>query len=129
MEPRSVRQSILNSTSLLDQFGEVCQRSTNATGCQTAPDIRLKKECAVDTLLETRAAIQTRLQEDLESKKSAAKVRLARVAGINSNAVLAGTPKSITIALPGESAANTTPAPSNLASPSFTNVPRYSWGT
>lgn len=91
--------------------------------------IRLKKECAVDTLVETRAAIQARLQEDLESKKSATKVRLARVAGINSNAVLAGTPKSVTTALPGEPAADAMPAPARPAAPSFTNVPRYSWGT
>ncbi|BET11188.1 transposase [Pandoraea sputorum] len=90
--------------------------------------IRLTKGRAIDTLLEARARVQERLRDDLESKKIATNVRLARIAGINSNAVLTGTPKSITTALPGKQEFEDTPAPPKATPSPFTNVPRYSWG-
>jgi len=91
-------------------------------------DVRLKSETAVDTLIETRARIQTTLQEELTAKETASKVRLARVAGINSNAVLAGQPRSIQDPFKGQ-AVGEIPAVSTVIMPlSFTNVPRYNWG-
>ncbi len=91
--------------------------------------IRLKRDTAVDTLIDTRARIQETLQGEIAAKDNATKVRLARVAGINSNAVLEGQGRSVTTPFKGQSIDRPTeapPAPPPL--PSFTDVPRYSWG-
>jgi putative transposase len=86
--------------------------------------LQLEKSTAVDTLIETRNRIQSVLAGELATKKTEGKVQLARLAGINSNSVLAGAAQTILTPL-GDSG-NVAP-PSNT--PSFTNVPSYSWGT
>lgn len=58
--------------------------------------VRLERNTAVDTLIQTRARIQETLGEEIYAKDTATKVRLARVAGINSNAVLSGEQRSVT---------------------------------
>jgi len=90
---------------------------------------RLSSATAVDTLAETRAHIHDTIQEDIEKKNNATKVRLARVAGINSNSVLQGTIKSVTDVFDGQSVHPTeTSAHPEPALINFTNVPNYSWG-
>lgn len=86
--------------------------------------VRLEKSTAIDTLIETRSRIQTIIAEELESKKTAGKVQLARIAGINSNAVLAG--ETRTILNPFRIQDNPSALP---PTPSFTDVPSYGWGT
>lgn len=85
---------------------------------------RLEKSTAVDTLIETRNRIQGVLAEELETKKTAGKVQLARLAGINSNNTLTG--ETRTILTPFGENGNLTPPPNT---PSFTNVPSYAWGS
>lgn len=86
--------------------------------------VRLEKSTAVDTLIDTRTRIQTVLAEELESKKTAGKVKLARIAGINSNSVLAGETRSILNPFGSNGTIATPPD-----TPSFTNVPSFAWGT
>lgn len=85
---------------------------------------RLRAASAIDTLIETRTRISARLSEEVEAKKTAAKVALARVAGINSNAVLEGRDKSIVAPFAGQDLAS-----SEAARAPFTNVPQFRWGT
>jgi len=87
-------------------------------------NVRLDKSTAIDTLIATRYRIQSVLAEELEAKKTAGKVQLARIAGINSNSVLVGDPR--TILNPFGENKNATHTPN---APSFTNVPSYAWGT
>lgn len=86
--------------------------------------VRLEKSTAVDTLIETRNRIQNVLAEELETKKNAGKVQLARLAGINSNNTLTG--ETRTILTPFGENGNLAPPPNT---PSFTNVPSYAWGS
>lgn len=86
--------------------------------------VRLEKSTAVDTLIQTRDRIQSVLAEELEAKKTAGKVQLARLAGINSNNTLTG--ETRTILAPFGENGNSAP-PTNT--PSFTNVPNYAWGS
>lgn len=87
-------------------------------------NVRLEKSTAVDTLIETRGRIQSIIAEELETKKTAGKVLLARVAGINSNSVLTG--ETRTILNPFGTNGSAAPPPDK---PSFTNVPSFAWGT
>jgi len=87
-------------------------------------NVRLEKSTAIDTLIETRGRIQSVIAEELEAKKTAGKVQLARIAGINSNSVLAG--ETRTILNPFGANGNTATPPDM---PSFTNVSSYAWGT
>lgn len=90
--------------------------------------IRLERDTAVDTLMDTRARIQNTLQDEIAAKDSATKVRLARVAGINSNAVLEGKVRSVQDPFKGQAVGTKPEALAIAAAPSFTNVPSYSWG-
>lgn len=108
-------------------------------------NVRLERDTAVDTLIETRSTIQARLKDEITAKETSTKVRLARIAGINSNSVLAGEKKTVLEPFQGQqvdrpappAAVETMPAePIPPASanppplgPSFTNVPRFTWGT
>jgi putative transposase len=90
---------------------------------------RLNKDSAVDTLMNTRARIQEVLAGEVDAKATATKVRLARIAGINSNAVLDGKQRSITTPFQGQQVNIPTPAATATEStPAFTNVPTYAWG-
>ncbi|MBS4018217.1 MAG: transposase family protein [Dechloromonas sp.] len=86
--------------------------------------VRLEKSTAIDTLIETRNRIQSVLAEELETKKTAGKVQLARLAGINSQNTLTG--ETRTILAPFGENGNLAPSP---ITPSFTNVPSYAWGS
>lgn len=86
--------------------------------------VRLKKSTAIDTLIETRAKIQSTVEEELVANKTARKTQLARIAGINSNAVLAGEARSIVDPFGGGGNGETA-----STVPSFTDVPSYAWGT
>lgn len=89
---------------------------------------KLTKSTAIDTLMRTREMIAERIGEELEAKKNNTKARHARLAGINSNAVLEGESKSILNPFEGQ----TIEVPSREiivpSGPSFTNVPTYQWG-
>jgi putative transposase len=96
--------------------------------------VRLEKDTAVDTLVATRARIADVVQEELAARQTAQKSRLARVAEINSNSVLCGTPKSVTspfgdcASAQQETQASIAPAQSVIPSAPMTNVRRPSWG-
>lgn len=90
----------------------------------------------VDDLLDTRAALEEKIKGDVYAKDNHHKKQLARVAAINSNAVLENkirsaqdpfanaTQTSSKIIIPE----TVTPQVSVQESP-FTNIPQYSWGS
>lgn len=90
--------------------------------------IRLDKATAIDTLIETRARIAEVTQKELFSRKSVAKSRLARVAGINSNATLEGKSRSIQDPFNGQHLCESDISQQPVVTPEFTNVPTYKWG-
>lgn len=98
--------------------------------------VRLERDTAIDTLSDTRARIQTTLQDEIAAKSTATKVRLAQVAGINSNAVLSGETCSVTtlfgksVASASDDLAATNSSEQDTAVPApFTNVVRRpAWG-
>ena len=92
-------------------------------------NVRLEKTTAIDTLIATRDRMKTVIREELEAKATAGKVRLARIAGINSNSVLEGNPKSITQPFAGQRAEIPPKTQCVPEGPSFTNVPCYAWGS
>ncbi|MEQ5840134.1 transposase [Paraburkholderia acidicola] len=82
------------------------------------------KEVNVDRLIEVRGEISDRVREELQAKSVRSKERLARLAGINSHAVLSGEARTILdpFGLPGN------PQPSQTTSPvSVSDVRRPSW--
>jgi putative transposase len=89
-------------------------------------NVRLTKDTAVDMLLDTQARIQETLQGELAAKNTATKARLARVAGINSNAVLAGEQRSVVNPFANTPQSVKTAIPTPM--PTFTNVRRLAWG-
>ena len=95
---------------------------------QKEAKIQLESRSDVDALCRTRARIKEMIGEEMEAKKTANKSKLARLAGINSNAVLEGRQQSILAPFSGQPLH----APDNRiivpSGPSFTNVPTYSWG-
>jgi len=94
---------------------------------RTEANVRLLRDTAVDTLSETRARIQSTLENELAAKETATKVRLARVTGINSNAVLAGDQR--TVSNPFATSAGPNPLePKSVATAPCTNVRRPAWG-
>lgn len=92
-------------------------------------NVRLEKATAIDTLVATRARMQAVYSEELEAKSNAGKVRLARAAGINSNAVLEGNSRTITQPFKGQNVTADLPNVPINTGPSFTNVPRFGWGS
>lgn len=90
--------------------------------------IRLEKSTAVDTLVETRARIAEVTREELLSRKSAAKSQLARIAGVNSNAVLEGRARSIQDPFHGQCLAGKNASQPSIITPAFTDVPTFKWG-
>ena len=92
-------------------------------------NVRLEKATAIDTLIATRARMQAVFAEELEAKSNAGKVRLARAAGINSNAVLEGNARTITQPFKGQNLTADFPNVPIHTGPSFTNVPRFGWGS
>jgi putative transposase len=90
--------------------------------------IWLKGKVSVDGLIETRARIAEVTQEELFARKSAKKAELARIAGINSNAVLEGRPRSIQTPFQGQQLDPSEAQNTISNSISWTNVPTYQWG-
>lgn len=81
----------------------------------------------VDVLMETRLTMAAVIAEEVDRKENATKVRLARIAGINSNAALQGKTQSITDPFKGQNLA-APPPPLPMLEVPITNAPRYSWG-
>lgn len=87
--------------------------------------IALERDSAINTLLDTRNRIAEIAQEELAKKDNATKRHLARVAEINSNAVLGGNPRSISKPFREDQSSSD----NKLVPPaSFTDVPKFSWG-
>lgn len=86
--------------------------------------IQLEKSSAVDTLINTRARIQEVIGGELEKKKNAGKAQFSRLAGINSNAVLEQQERTILTPFAGQ---DTNPVVQEMG-PTFTNVPKFTWG-
>ena len=119
-----------------DYFRVPCTRPEYASGLtlfqhkylRREAGVRLKRETAVDTLIATRARMQEVLKEELAAKDSATKVRLARVAGINSNAVLDGEQRSVTNIFAHDDAGIPPPVIQVVTPPPCTSVRRPAWG-
>lgn len=90
--------------------------------------VRFDKASAVDTLIETRAAMAETIQGELQAKSTKGKKRLAQIAGINSEAVLRGEARTIQSPFAGQQVAVPADPPSIATLPTFTNVPNYAWG-
>lgn len=90
--------------------------------------VRLDNQAAIDSLIETRARIAEVTQQELYARKSTAKSQLARVAGINSNSVLEGNPRSIQDPFYGQDVSAKNVVESELILPKFTDVAAYKWG-
>ncbi|GAB4062404.1 hypothetical protein [Uliginosibacterium sediminicola] len=78
---------------------------------------------SIDVLLQTRLDIAATIAAEVDRKENLVKARLARTAGINSNALLQGKIQSVTTPFEGQSLI----VPTALEVP-VTNTPRYSWG-
>lgn len=95
----------------------------------TASDI-----APIDVLMRTRIRIASVIAEEVTNKENATKVRLARIAGINSNNVLRGLTQSITKPFEGQTLAPppapppTPPTPPTPVEIPITSTPRYAWG-
>lgn len=120
-----------------EYFPVPCTRPEYATGLslfqhkylRKEAGVRLNKDTAVDTLMNTRARLQEILAGEVDAKATATKVKLARVAGINSNAVLEGKARSIATPFQGQQIdIPPAAAAAAISGPAFTNVPTYSWG-
>lgn len=90
--------------------------------------IRLKKETAVDTLIETLARITEVAAQELDARQTSTRIQMARVAGINSNAVLEGGARSILNPFHGQNLGAETVSQPEAISPDFTSVPTFKWG-
>lgn len=86
----------------------------------------LKSRHSIDQLFSTRRMIEARIQEDVAIKENATKKQFARIAGINSNAVLDGEARSTKT--PFQNTQNAQPASSKSDESPFTAVPSYTWG-
>lgn len=86
-----------------------------------------ERESSVDVLMQTRVTMASVIAEEVDRKANATKVRLARIAGINSNAALEGKTQSITNPFAGQTLAAPLPPVPMLETP-ITNTPRYAWG-
>jgi putative transposase len=83
----------------------------------------------VDQLLRVRQQLQTRVADDLVAKESAAKLKIARYAGINSTSVMDGRAKSVADMIANPTAATLSPTEPPAASndSAFVDVPSFSW--
>lgn len=120
-----------------DMFFKVpCTRPEYASGLSLFQHQYLRKEAgirlghsnAVDTLLETRTRTREVIQEELAAKDNKNKAKLARVAGINSNAVLEGKKPSTQNIFTEKPDISSPADPNGKTATAFTNVPNYTWG-
>lgn len=89
----------------------------------------LKNGIAIDTLIESRLRVRDAIMAEVDAKSTKAKSQIARIAGINSNAVLSQSQKSILTPFADQNlTGSVAPEPNSITSP-FTNVPMYQWGT
>lgn len=118
-----------------EYFKATCTRPDYAAGLSLYQHKYLRKQARlttqnpshIDTLVQTRLLIASTIAEAIENKSNATKVRLARVAGINSNAVLEGKRQSILTPFDGQSLGYQPPSPA-ADEVSITNIPSYMWG-
>lgn len=88
--------------------------------------LHFNRNNSLDLLFDTRQRIEQRVSEDIDAKSTHQKKQLARIAGINSNAVLDGEARSTKTPFPNTLTAQTQISESE-ESP-FTGVPSYTWG-
>jgi putative transposase len=88
-----------------------------------AAGIRLDRDTAVDTLAATKTRMSQVFADELEKRNTAGKAKIARIAGINSNAVLDGKSRSILTPFGTPEAIQQTNAP-----PPVSNIPVFAWG-
>lgn len=89
--------------------------------------LAMHEKMPVDVLMQTRLAMRSAIAEELERKENGTKVQLARIAGINSNAVLQGKVQSIATPFEGQLLAAPPPPLPALEAP-ITNILQYAWG-
>lgn len=89
----------------------------------------LKHGIAIDTLIESRLRVRDVIMAEVNAKSTKAKIQLARIAGINSNAVLSQSQKSILTPFADQNLTGSVAPELKSTTSSFTNVPMYQWGT
>ncbi|SDG56337.1 DDE-type integrase/transposase/recombinase [Propionivibrio dicarboxylicus] len=90
--------------------------------------VRLKAVTAVDTLRETRLMINDRIREEIANKENIPKARLAKLAEINSNAILNGESRTILTPFAGQQLSRQTPLEIKQATAPITDIPIFAWG-
>ncbi len=88
--------------------------------------LHFSRNNSLDLLFDTRQRIEQKVSEDIDAKSTHQKKQFARVAGINSNAVLAGEARSTKT--PFQNTQNAQPASRKSDESPFTAVPSYTWG-
>jgi putative transposase len=86
---------------------------------------KLKPATAIDQLISVQRSIRDTLASDLIARENSQKVKLARIADINSSSVLARETRSILDLVKEPELA---PPPALIIPPSFTEVPKITWG-
>lgn len=88
--------------------------------------LHFSRNNSLDLLFDTRQRIEQKVSEDMDAKSTHQKKQLARIAGINSNAVLDGEARSTKT--PFQNIQNAQPASTTSEESPFTGVPSYTWG-